>query len=250
MATDHPICWSYGGGVQSVAIAVLVRNGALPVPDLAVIADTGRERQTTWDYLHDVLQPYLNPAGLKIQVAPHTLARVDMYAANGLTLMPAYTAQGRLPAFCSGEWKRDVCERWLRQKGVKACDMWIGYSLDEQRRAKGDHRPWLHNVYPLLEKRVTRAMCVRLIESAGLRVPHKSRCWMCPHQTAEEWQEVRENPEEWAAAVALEKAVNENDPESGGLFLFNGRVPLEMADFSVPDAFPLFPACEGASCWT
>lgn len=30
-----------GGGWQSVAIGVLIREGALPKPDLAVIADTG-----------------------------------------------------------------------------------------------------------------------------------------------------------------------------------------------------------------
>lgn len=53
------IVWSYGGGVQSAAIGVLIREGVLPVPDLAVIADTGRERRSTWEYLRRFMQPYL-----------------------------------------------------------------------------------------------------------------------------------------------------------------------------------------------
>lgn len=53
------ISWSCGGGLQSAAIGVLVGEGVLPVPDLAGIADTGRERRTTWEYHRDVMQPLL-----------------------------------------------------------------------------------------------------------------------------------------------------------------------------------------------
>lgn len=236
-----------------MAIAVLIREGALPVPDLAVIADTGRERRTTWDYLDNVVRPYLKPTGLEIAVASHALARVDLFDKSGLTLMPAYTAEGRLAAFCSGEWKRDVCERWLRLQGVKECDQWIGYSLDEQRRVKKDHRAWCRLKFPLIDLRITRYGCRLLTEKAGLPPAHKSRCWMCPHQTAEEWQQVREDPEEWAAAVALDERVRESDPEQrGDLYLYAGRKPLPLADFKadVPEVPPLFRACDGASCWT
>ena len=38
-----PIVWSFGGGVQSVAILVLVAEGKLPKPECVVMSDTGRE---------------------------------------------------------------------------------------------------------------------------------------------------------------------------------------------------------------
>lgn len=41
---------SYGGGVQTVAMVALVLQGRLPRPDMIVIADTSREKQSTWDY--------------------------------------------------------------------------------------------------------------------------------------------------------------------------------------------------------
>jgi hypothetical protein len=251
MTAKPCLTWSYGGGVQSVTIGVLIRQGALPVPDLAAIADTSRECATTWEYLRDHMQPYLDPIGLQIQVVPHTLARVDLYDRTGLTMAPAYTAEGRKAAFCSGEWKRDVMERWLRLQGVKECVQWIGYSLDEVWRVKNDHRPWCHLEFPLIDRMVNRAMCGALITAAGLPMPKESRCWMCPHQTPDEWREVQSRPEEWAAAIALDRQIRERDPEQAGLYLYSGRVPLEMADFS-KDAGLLAPAkpCETGHCWT
>jgi hypothetical protein len=247
------IAWSCGGGIQSVAIGVLIAEGALPTPNYAGIADTGREMQSTWNYLHDVLNPYLqNKVGLEVEVVPHLFARVDLYAKDGLSLIPAYTAEGRLAAFCSGEWKRDVMERWLRSLGVKEAIHWIGYSLDELHRATFKaHRPWLTPEYPLIDKRLSRSGCERIIEAAGLPLPKKSRCWMCPHQNNEEWAEVKASPEEWQKAIALEKEIQECDPQGGGLFLHSSRVALEMADLSVEDdAMPLFRHCQDAGCYT
>jgi hypothetical protein len=244
------IAWSYGGGVQSVAIGVLIREGALPKPDLAVIADTNYERRTTWEYLHGVMQPFLDPIGLKIEIAPHSLARVDLFAKDGRPLVPAYDArQGRLGTFCSGEWKRDVTERWLRLQGVKDCDCWIGYSIDEISRVqKKDHRYWCRYQYPLIDRFVNRAMCFGIIEKAGLPRPHKSRCWKCPHQNDAEWLEVKADPEEWSKAVAFDNLLREVD-EGDGLFLYSGRVPLEMATFDAGLNAPSRP-CESGHCWT
>ena len=247
------IVWSYGGGVQSVAIAVLIREGALPKPDFAVIADTGREVQTTWNYLRDVVTPYLAPIGLSIAIAPHTLASRDIEGPTGLTLMPAWVKDGgRLPGYCSGTWKRDVCERWIRLQGVTECDCWIGYSLDEMWRVKADHRHWCRYTHPLIDLRLYREQCKTIIAKAGLPPADKSRCWQCPHQTPEEWQQIRERPDEWAAALAVEKAVNDADHEQTGLYLYRGRVPLEMADFAADSQQlePLFRGCEGGSCFT
>lgn len=247
------IVLSYGGGVQSAAICVLIREGALPKPDLAVIADTGRERRTTWEYLHSVMQPYLDPIGLKIQVASHDLARVDLYASNGLTLMPAYTGDGRIPGYCSGEWKRDVVYRWLRSQGVESCEMWIGYSLDELRRVpEKDRRGWCQLGFPLIDRIINRTMCKRIIESAGLPIPRKSRCWQCPHQNQEEWEETLADPIDGPLAIACDQEVRENDPKGKGLYLHYSRMPLEMVAAGMKNDLPIPPmrACESGFCWT
>ncbi len=236
--------------MQSVATGVLIRQGILPRPDFSGIADTSRERQATWDYMTNHLQPYLDPIGVKIEVIPHDMAPCDMYSKNGDMVVPAYTLEGRLGAFCSGMWKRDVFERWLRTKGVKTATFWLGFSLDEMRRATGKaHRDWLQPQYPLIDKLITREGCLSIIEKAGLPRPPKSRCWCCPHQNEEEWEEVRANPEEWAKAVQLDKDIREVD-EQHALYLHSSRVPLELADLTVDETFPLFRQCQDAGCWT
>lgn len=246
------IAWSYGGGWQTAAIAVLIREGVLPKPDLSVMADTGREKRTTWEYLHTVIQPYLDPIGVKVEIAPHSLATVDLYSHQGKLLVPAYDAhEGRFPAYCSGEWKREVVNRWLRGRGVESCDLWIGYSIDEIRRvSQQDRNQWCRHQYPLIDRMINRAMCRSLVLGAGLPMPQKSRCWGCPHQSDEEWQEVKNDPEDWAKAVELDREIREND-ERDGLFLYSGRVPLELADFS-KDAGINAPSrpCETGYCWT
>lgn len=212
--------------------------------------DTGREVSTTWNYLHGTLNPYLARCGIAVEVVPHTFARVDLFTKNGEMVMPAYTTTGRLSPFCSSEWKGQAMQRWLRSKGVKTCTQWLGFSLDESRRASGKaHRPWCQPAYPLLDLRLTRGDCVRLIQKAGLPLPSKSRCWMCPHQNAAEWAEIKANPAEWAAAVALDEKIRESD-QAGDVFLHPSRKPLALVEPLTDETPSLFRHCDDAGCFT
>ena len=223
---------NYGGGTQTIAMCVLVAQGKLPKPDYVIVADTGREMPTTWEYAEDVARPLLATIGLELHVAPHTLATVDMYSHQGDLLVPTFTLTGKLPAFCSGEWKRDVVHRYARR--VLGTDTnivnWIGFSLDEVRRVKNQEG----KRFPLIELMLTSADCKHIIEAAGLPLPHKSRCWMCPHQRNEEWREVRDNPDLWRQAIELDEEIRSND-ERGGVFLHASRLPLVEADIDTQD---------------
>lgn len=223
---------SYGGGKQTVAMCVLVAQGKLPKPDYVIAADTGREMPTTWEYVDTYMRPLLATVGLDLHVAPHDLATVDTYGKNGDLLVPAYTDTGKLPTFCSNEWKQRVVHRYARQVLGCGTDMvnWIGFSLDELKRVKGEDG----RRYPLIDLMLTRADCEHIIEAAGLPLPHKSRCWMCPHQGNAEWREVRERPELWRQAVELDQEIRDND-ERGGVFLHIQRVPLAAANIDADD---------------
>lgn len=263
---SHLVIQSYGGGVQSVCLSVLAAAGALPRPDRIAIADTGREVQSTWYYMRDVMGPYLARHGMRIDVVPHSLATVDMYSTTGRLLIPAYTREeagqdeagepiyrdGRMPGYCSEEWKRRPMYRWYRQQGATSVEEWIGFSSDEIRRAKPGPKQWVKRRFPLIEFGLSRDACEVIIRRAGLPTPKKSRCWMCPHQSDEEWSEVLSSPVERAKAVGLEAdLVNINDAWFGKIYLHRSRTPLPLvvagrADGSTDDARP----CEGGSCWT
>lgn len=254
-----PIIWSNGGGTQSAAIAVLISQGKLPVPERAVIADTGRECASTWEYLDDYIRPLLWKVGLEVEIAEHRYAAVDLYR-NDSILLPAFTSDGaKLPGYCSGEWKREVVKRWLREPergyGPKnPVIQWLGMSRDEIQRCKGSNVQWLENQWPLIMGyglTLTRSMCVWVVKNAGLPAPPKSRCWMCPHQNDSEWIELRDNsPGEFAAAVALESEISARDTK-GGLYLHRSGVPLSQVQLQEQsNDLPLFKAdCESGMCW-
>lgn len=223
---------NYGGGTQTAAMCILVARGVLPMPDYIIAADTGREMPSTWQYLNDHIQPLLAPHGLTVHIASHDLATVDLYGHNGDLLVPVYTSTGKLPTFCSSEWKASVVRRYARTVlGVKgAIENWIGFSLDEKRRIKDrDGR-----AFPLADLMISTEDCRRIILDAGLPLPKKSRCFMCPHQHNAEWREVKTNPALWQLALDVDDEVREND-ERGGLFLHRQRVPLRDALLDTDD---------------
>lgn len=223
---------SYGGGVQSVTLALLVANGKLPRPDAIIMADTGREKTSTWEYLEAHVQPVLAGIGMSVEVAPHELSSVDLLSYGGSILMPMWTTQppsvmpeaqielggglkaSKLPTYCSDRWKKEVVRRYIRRTyGLTESKTvtWLGYSLDEIRRVKTDSGRRLR--YPLInELPMSRSDCKRYILECGLPLPQKSACWMCPHMNDSEWAEMRRtHPQDFERAAALERELQQHD---------------------------------------
>jgi len=244
---------SYGGGRQTVAICVLIARGILPKPERIVMADTGRENASTWRYLEDHVTPLLATIGLTVEVAPHSLATVDLYAKNGDLLLPVHTTTGKLPGFCSGEWKREVVRRYLRSQDIKSGEMLIGFALDERRRVTkmlASERPNPYSPrFPLVDLMLTTADCVSLVKSSGLPEPPHSSCWMCPHKRNKEWSAL--TPDEFNAACDMDDEVRAEDIARGGtgVFLHHSRVPLREADLSSPETVATTRQCGLGMCF-
>lgn len=257
--TDRALTWSYGGGTQSVAIAVLVAQGRLPRPELIVIADTGREASETWEYHERHTAPLLASVGQRVEVAPHSLARADMYDAPGGPLLPAYVSTGgKLHTYCSVEWKQRPVQRYLRQRGYgprRPVVTWLGMSLDEVGRLRDSDTAWQRLSYPLcFDVRMTRAECRDLVLRAGLPEPPRSSCWCCPFRRNAQWRRLRDlYPSDWGAAVTLDAAIRARDADLG-LYLHESRLPLAEADLgeaAEPSTAPLFEAaCQTGYCWS
>lgn len=228
--------WSCGGGRQSGAIAALISQGRLPKPDIAFMTDTGRERSSTWPFVEGFIRPTLAKVGVDLQIVQAAdYAKLGVYQ-NEAVILPGFTnisgdGVGKLSAFCSGTWKRDVAERWLRSKGIVSCRNWIGISRDEARRIRAQHRSWLELWYPLVfAVPMTAAGCVELIRAFGWMgpVPHSS-CWMCPNHADTEWIDMKLNqPQDFQMACELESEARLKDPH---FFLHPACVPLAEVDF-------------------
>lgn len=228
---------NYGGGWQTTGILALIEQSKLPHPDRIIIADTGREKQSTWDYLEKVARPRMRAIGLEIEIAPRSLAYVDIYSHQGTLLLPVYTATGKMTAFCSTEWKARVIDRYIRQTGGPVADKrihWIGFTYDERQRIKGEQG----RLYPLVDMMLTKADVRQIIRAAGWPDPTSSACWMCANLDNREWREMRDNrPDEFEKACAFDEEIRENDLFNGGsgVWLHHSRVPLREADLEAED---------------
>ena len=245
---------TYGGGIQSTTIAALIVAGRLPRPECIVMADTGRERSAVWRYLDEVTNPRLAEIGLTVKRVGHEYSTVDLAAKNGDLLIPVFTEAGKLPTFCSTEWKRRPVRRYLAEQGYgpdKPVRLWFGMSLDEVGRMRTSDVKWIENYYPLIlniETRMSRGDCEAFLEREGWPIPPKSACWMCPHRDDKTWLEMkRDDPDDFAAAVALEQEIRAG--EWGDIWLHKRRTPLDEVTFDSSDSLPLFDLCAD-TCWT
>lgn len=225
---------------------VLVAQGKLPRPDRIVIADTGREKQSTWRYIESTARPMMAAIGMAIEVAPRALAKVDIYGHNGDLLLPAYTKTGKLSAFCSNEWKARVVARYLEHP--KDAINWIGFTYDERKRIKGNDARW----YPLVEMMLTKADVRSIIRAAGWPDPTSSACWMCANLDNIEWRDIRDNdPADFEAACVLDEEIRDEDIFKGGsgVWLHHSRVPLRNADLDERDRKDIARQCGLGACF-
>jgi len=246
--------FSSGGGTQSACIAALVCLGRLPKPDFAVIADTGREKPTTWLYLDQVIAPNLKKVGVEIvRIGPEWQSWPEhgknWLSHNGKTiLVPGYSnisgEVGKISGFCSKAWKTEVIQRYLsKEHGVTRSNYqtWIGFSLDEAKRvskmiAGEDYQKGLLRLPLVFDVHLRRRDSIRFVEGMGWPTPPRSACFDCPNQRDDEWIDIKRNfPAEWELACQREDEVRQKDKY---FFFHQSCVPLRDVVFDEsPDLF-------------
>lgn len=252
--TTRTHIWSCGGGVQSTAIAALIVQGKLPKPDLAVISDTERELSTTWAYMDAVTAPELSKMGVTLhRVKKSSYATVDLYGGqdgNSL-LIPAFTTKGenigKLPGYCSNEWKLRVVQRWARKEhGVMAACLWMGISTDEQRRVSMPFGKWTKR-YPLIELNMSRADCFRVVEEMGWPEPPRSSCWMCPNHREDEWLwQEKASPADHRKAIVFDREIRKRDEHA---WLHPSAQPLGEVRFDPANEVMFGKSCQTGLCF-
>ena len=196
MANHHIL--SFGGGVNSVALMVLLLRERAPL-DGVVFADTGDELPETYEYL-DIAREYLGARGFDLTVVAKR---------NGKSLYE--TSWGR-QVFPSAIWRwstRDfkvtpIYRHYRSLGGV--VNQYLAIAWDESQRMKDSRVDYVRNLYPLIDRRITRQGCIEIIEEAGLPVPPRSACFFCPFNSVERWRQLRrEHPDLYDKAIALEE---------------------------------------------
>jgi hypothetical protein len=157
---------SYGGGVNSTALAILMVRGKLPQYDpwRIVFADTGDEQPGTYAFIKDHFEPWLEAHGRKLETvrADETvLERWEKLQVTGSRMLRACTEKSKIiPVKLHIE---------ANGGGISL----LGVDAGEDHRMPG-------SVRPLVDLGINRAGCEEIIKVEGLPSPGKSGCWHCP----------------------------------------------------------------------
>lgn len=198
-----PLVVSYGVGVDSTAMLVGMAARGIR-PDLILFSDTGVEKPETYAYL-PTMQAWLASVGFPAVVTVR-LGTVQGDHGDYSTLLENCLVNRTLPSLafgkkgCSKKWKVGPMDRYVKRwppairawaNGFKVIRA-IGYDAgpkDSKRAWKlTDTKRYSYRYY-LRDWGWDRERCEAEIAAAGLPVPPKSACYICPatkpHELAE-----------------------------------------------------------------
>lgn len=182
---------SLGGGVNSTAMLIKLIKAKLPI-DMIIFADVGANAESlkTYEFLERHLAPYLARHGLKIDGAGWTRFKSIVDHMANEEMLPIINKR-----WCTANYKVKPIRRKVRPlmkaQGKKKLVQYLGIAVDEAQRMKPvlDVK-YIQNAYPLVDWRIDRKECVRIIEAEGLPVPVKSSCVFCPFRATSEFVKI------------------------------------------------------------
>jgi 3'-phosphoadenosine 5'-phosphosulfate sulfotransferase (PAPS reductase)/FAD synthetase len=207
---------SFGGGVNSVAMYLhLVEQG---VEFEAVFVNHHTDWPETYEYVEMFRKRYpltvIEPQNKRNGIVFNSLYDVCWHS----KMFPS-----RPHRWCTKEYKRNPLNSYQDTPSF----VFIGFDFSERHRAKIFSDKGREFRYPLIEAEITRADCKRLIKKAGLPIPMKSGCYICPFQRKGQLKELRRrHPELFCKLEKLEARSNEERIAKGLEPYYSWKVPV------------------------
>lgn len=246
---------SLGAGVQSTTMALMAALGEIAMPDCAIFADTQWEPRAVYDHLAWLRSANVLPFPIHVVSAGNI--RDDILSRRTTTggryaAVPWFTispdgSRGIGRRQCTSEYKlapimwkiRDLLGRGRKERiPARAVEVLIGISTDEAVRMKPARQAYMVNRWPLIELGMSRRDCLAWLQAREYPLPPKSSCIGCPFHSDAHWRRMRdEAPDEWADAVAVDRAMREGDARGmrAKEFMHSQRVPLDQVDLRTAD---------------
>lgn len=245
---------SLGAGVQSSTLALMAAAGEVtPMPKAAIFADTQGEPRAVMDWL-DYLEkrlPFPVLRGTKGNLMSDSIQIRTSKTSNRRYMkgaIPAFVlnkdgSKGLLGRQCTADYKisvltkiaRNLCD-WKRGERRHLVNLWIGLSYDEIIRMKPSREVWINHVWPLIDRKMTRAHCLAWVKANGFPEPPRSACVFCPFHSDAEWRRLKtKEPLEFERAAAFEKrlhvAQRHQEVLTGIPYLHSSCKPIGEVDF-------------------
>ena len=244
--------FSFGGGVQSSALYLMLMHEPArlfkamgELPQKVYFADTGAETDATYAALRH-MQGF-KAHWFEIEVVDNGSILAAAFAKGDLKISyPAFIKNGVTgkigmgKRFCTDLYKITAVQAATR-KAFKlqkihlkehTVSMWLGISTDEIDRVRESPEKWIQNSYPLIELGMSRDDCIDYCRQYGWE-PTKSRCYICPFQSDDNWHDLKTNsPEEFELACQMDEKIRDIcHVEGSKTYLHRSAIPLRDVQF-------------------
>lgn len=213
---------SFGCGIDSVAGLLLMKDESYPYDEI-IFADTGSEKPETYAYLDYVKQKL----GWNIKVVRSKYGNIYDYYYNK-KIYPTRFARD-----CTGKFKLDPINKYLRTMYGKQAhfNMHIFIDYSEVTRIRTSKYNYSTLIYPLVERKISREDCKRIITEHGLPIPAKSGCFFCPFTPPKVWANMKlERKELFDKSLALEKNSVMRHKTDFPLIVLKGKESQDLFD--------------------
>ena len=256
---ELPQVLSYGGGVQTFGMLLMVKNGILPKPDFLIFSDTMAEYPETYDHIEKYAKPICEELAIPFFTVFEEGGIIEGYSKSNSIPLAGFRS-------CTMKYKVDPIRKKLREylgdnkkNGKVSIHVWIGISTDESKRAipKNQQKPkWILNTYPFLNLDMSRNQIIQYIEKSNYPLPRKSGCFICPYGGLKSFVDLKLNyPELNKIAIGMEERYFTERPDRKSGFLKHSMLKLKelneipsLFDFAdkIPDDSK---ECETESCF-
>ena len=225
------------------------------MPVAAIFADTQAEPPSVMEWLKYLVSklPFPVYTVTKGDLLKDSLRLRKSGKSGGTYLRPAIPAwvlgkDGReslLFRQCTSDYKvvpvQQKALALMREAKGELIAMWLGISKDEAHRMRDSRHDKISNLYPLVDRRITRQGCIDWMRTHGYKDPPRSSCVFCPYHSNQEWRRLlNEEPAQFARAVLYEERLSEAVGKATLLnakqaFLHRSLKPLRSIDFNTPE---------------
>jgi len=248
-----PYCvFSFGGGVQSSALYLMLIHEPAKLlkamgelPQKVFFADTGAETEATYKALEH-MQAF-KAHWFEIETVTNGNILTSTFADGNLKIgYPAYIKNGVTgkigmgKRFCTRNYKIEAVQKATREtfkiKKIhlrpNTVSMWLGISTDEIDRVAESPDKWIKNSYPLIELGMSREDCIKYCIQHNW-TPAKSRCYICPYQSDDNWLDMKvNNPGEFEKACLIDEQIRHiTHIDNSTIYLHRSATPLRKVQF-------------------
>jgi hypothetical protein len=241
---------SFGGGIQTTALAIMVAGGRAET-DVMVFADTGSESPATYRHMES-FEAWLRERGCEVVHVEAPVGPLYEYVWERSAVIPVRVGnnEGLGHRQCTRQWKITPILNYAKSLTEdRPIIMQLGISYDEIYRMKPSPDKGVVREWPLVDLKMTREDCRKVILDTGITEAPKSACYFCPLLPGAHFKRLAvEAPNLFEKAAKLEDRMNTRREGKKPVYLTATGKSLRHLQTGQMSLLAMLDGQEGAEC--